>query len=128
MAETRSSELPGIILTCVHMLCYTTGDVCVQGLDKRIPVLQLNLIRLSGKEKYVRGRPLMIWERPRGNQKNKNPEALLQEKNKSQRAFPRKINLKRPSPGKILFSKGISAEKINPFSIFPPGPPQIING
>ncbi len=55
----------------------------------------------------------MIWgEARRKSRKKKISEALLQEK----------INLERP------FSKGIPAEKINPFSIFPPAPPQIING
>ena len=52
-------------------------------------------------------------------------EALLQEKINLQRPSPGKINFKRPSPGKNqyqeafsrkkLFSKGIPAEKINPF-------------
>ncbi len=57
-----------------------------------------------------------------GNREKKISEAILQEK----------INLKRPSLGKNKsqkafpkkkFSKGISTEKINPFSIFPPAPP-----
>ena len=49
MAGGYTSELAGIVVTCLAILCYSTGDVCVQGLDKRIPVLQLNAIRLTGK-------------------------------------------------------------------------------
>ncbi len=56
----------------------------------------------------LRGRPLMIWGGPGGNREKK--------------------NLRGPSPGKKKFSKGICAEKINPFLIFPPPPPKIING
>ncbi len=64
----------------------------------------------------------MIWGGPEEIEKKKISEALLQEK----------INLKRPSLGKNKsqkafpkkqFTKGISTEKINPFSIFPPAPP-----
>ncbi len=42
-------ELSGIIFTCLTILCYAAGDVCVQGLDKVIPVFQLNFARLLGE-------------------------------------------------------------------------------
>ena len=48
MGESMS-QLPGVSFTCLTILCYAAGDVCVQGLDKLIPVFQLNIARLTGQ-------------------------------------------------------------------------------